>query len=53
MRWRWWKRRNGKAADAERRQQAKLRELRARAPEVRREIDEFTRAVEQALRGSR
>ena len=52
MRWRWWKPRNGHAAAAQREQEAKLLELREQKQEIRRELDRFTRAVEQALRGS-
>lgn len=53
MKWRWWRPRNGHAAAAQREQEAKLKELREQRPEIRREVDRFTQAVEQALRGSR
>lgn len=52
MRWPW-RKRNGKAAAAQRVQEQKLRELRKQKPEIRREVDRFTALVEQALRGSR
>ncbi len=53
MRWRWWRPRNGHAAAAEREQAEKLRDLRKQKADIRREVDKFTAAVEQALRGSR
>gem|GEM_PF-4398310 len=53
MRWRWWRPRNGHAAAAQQEQEAKLREFRRHKPDVKREVDRFTAAVEQALRGSR
>jgi hypothetical protein len=52
VRWRWWRPKNGHAAEAQREQERKLRELRAKKPEIRREVDRFTEAVERALRGS-
>ncbi len=52
MRWRWWRSKNGHAAAAQKRQEQKLKDLRAKRPEVREEIDRFTAAVERALRGS-
>lgn len=53
MKWPWpWRKRNGKAAEAQREAERKLRELRERKPEIRREVDRFTQAVERALRGS-
>lgn len=52
MRWPWRRRRNGKAAAAQREQERKLKDFRAKRPEVREEIDRFTQAVERALRGS-
>lgn len=52
MRWRWWRHKNGKAAAAQERQEEKLREFRKTTkPDVQRELDRFTQAVERALRG--
>jgi hypothetical protein len=47
--WTWGRPANGAAVAAQREQEAKLREFRARAPEVRRELDKFVAEVEAAM----
>jgi hypothetical protein len=52
--WRWHSRPNGhEALRAQQAAEAKLRAARARAPQVRREVDRFAAEVERAMRGGR